>query len=148
MQLKRIITSVFLVICMCLAFCFPVYAEAATAYSSAESISPLYDIANHVMSELAVIGTKADCKSYASGNNVAKITVEQTLQKYSGWFWIWNTVDGASWLKTVNGLSVNLSNTKSGLSSGTYRLQSVFTLTDKNGKSETITVYSEEKVIG
>jgi len=40
-----------------------------------------------------------------------------------------------------------LSNSKSGLESGKYRLKSVFTLTDKNGKSETITIYSDEKSV-
>lgn len=34
------------------------------------------------------------------------------------------------------------------LDSGTYRLKSVFTLTDRNGKNETITIYSHEQKIG
>ena len=37
--------------------------------------------------------------------------------------------------------------TKSGLSSGTYRIETVFTLTANDGKTETITVYSEEVAI-
>lgn len=32
--------------------------------------------------------------------------------------------------------------------SGTYRLKSVFTLTNSSGKSETITVYSDEEMVG
>lgn len=36
---------------------------------------------------------------------------------------------------------------KQHLSSGKYRLKTVFTLTDKNGKTETITVYSDEKSV-
>ena len=35
----------------------------------------------------------------------------------------------------------------SGTASGTHRLKPVFTLTDSNDKSESITVYSNEKVI-
>lgn len=72
---------------------------------------------------------------------------EKAIEKYSGWFWIWNSVDGASWTKTVNTNSISMSNSKSGLSSGTYRLKSVFTLTSSSGKTETITIYSTEKSI-
>ena len=32
--------------------------------------------------------------------------------------------------------------------SGTYRLKSVFTPTNSSGKSETITVYSDEEMVG
>lgn len=145
MRLKRIIISILLAVCVCVGFCLPVYAETDAANPSIAIVSPLYDIANHATSDLVIVGTKAEYRSYALGNNAVTITVEQTLQKYSGWFWIWNNVDGASWSKTVNGSSVSLSNTKSGLTSGKYRLKSVFTLTDKNGKTETITVYSDEK---
>jgi len=122
----------------------PAYAESATGFSLVSGISPLYDIAKTVSSELNIIGTKAECVSQAEGDDAAKITIEQTLQKYSGWFWFWNDVDGATWTRTENRNSVRLSNTKSGLTSGTYRVKSVFTLTDKNGKTETITVDSNE----
>ena len=77
---------------------------------------------------------------------VTQITVEHTLEKHWG-LWIWNEVDGASWTKTVYSDTIRLSNTKSGLDSGTYRLKSVFTLTNSSGKSETITIYSEEETI-
>lgn len=49
--------------------------------------------------------------------------------------------------KTVNDNSIRLLNAKSGLTSGTYRVKSVFTLTDKNGTTETIMVYSDDKKI-
>ena len=137
------------VACLCSTwFATTVSAEATSTYSLVSSVSLLYDIAKNVNSDLSISGTKAECKSQVFGVNATKITVEHTLQKYSGWFWIWNDVEGASWSKTVNNSSLNLSNTKSGLSSGKYRLKSVFTLTDKNGKSETITVYSSEVSVG
>ena len=60
---------------------------------------------------------------------------------------MWDDVDGARWTKTVNIKTISVSNIKSELSSGTYRLKSIFTLTSLDGKSETITVYSEEKTI-
>lgn len=72
---------------------------------------------------------------------------EQTLEKYSGWFWVWNNVDCAVWSKTVNSNSIRLVNTKSGLTSGKYRMKSVFTLTNKQGKTEKITVYSDERSV-
>ncbi|MGN0683975.1 MAG: hypothetical protein ACI4JY_09895 [Oscillospiraceae bacterium] len=42
---------------------------------------------------------------------------------------------------------IRLSNSKSGLPSGTYWLKSVFTLTSSSGKTETVTIYSTEKSI-
>ena len=111
-------------------------------------ISPAYEYADSVSSRLYISEQTATCRSDADGCNVVSITVEQTLEKHSGWFWIWNSVDGANWTKTVNLNSISMSNTKSGLSSGTYRLKSVFTLTSSSGKTETITVYSDEKKVG
>ena len=146
-RLKRILASVLAAVCLCTCFSVTAYADTNTTYSFVSSVSPLYDIAKKVISTLTISGTNAQCTSRASGENAVKITVEQTLQKYSGWFWIWNDVDGASWTGTENRSSIRLFNTKSGLTSGKYRVKSVFTLTDKNGKTETITVYSDEKTV-
>ena len=44
----------------------------------------------------------------------------------------------------TNAVSVTFTNTKSGLTSGTYSVKSVFTVTLSNGTSETVTVYSNE----
>lgn len=144
-RLKRICASVLAAACLCTCFSVTAAADTDTTYSLVGSgISPLYDITKNASSELNLTGTKAECISRASGVDIAKITVEQTLQKFSGWFWIWIDVDGASWTRTENSSPVLMSNTKSGLTSGTYRVKSVFKLTDKNGKTETITVYSDE----
>lgn len=59
-----------------------------------------------------------------------------------------NEVDGASWSKTVKSSNLSMSNTKSGLDSGTYRLRTDFTVTSTSGSTETITVYSKEKSVG
>jgi len=75
---------------------------------------------------------------------VVKIVAEQYLQK-QGFLWIWTTYDGAEWIKTVYSNTLAMSNTKTGLSSGKYRLKTIFTLTDEQGETETITVYSDEK---
>lgn len=147
MWFKRLLASVLFAACLCTSFSTTAFAETATTNTFDSGISTLYDIAKNVYSELNIVGTKAECVSQTDGVNTIMITVEQTLQKYSGWFWIWDNVDGASWTKTENRSSISLTNTKSGLTSGTYRVKSVFTLTDKNGATETITVYSDEKKI-
>lgn len=112
-----------------------------------DEVSPAYEIAYNSTSSLTINDKMAYCISKAKGNNVVSITVEQTLEKYSGWFAIWNEVDGAYWSKTFTQSTISFSNTKSGLASGTYRLKSVFTLTNSSGKTETITIYSKEKSV-
>ncbi len=146
MWFKRIFASVLSAACLCSCFATPVYAESATGFSHVSGISPLYDIAKNVYSKLNIVGTSAECRSQADGVDAVRITVEQTLQKHWG-LWIWNDVDGAEWSKRVDYGSIYLFNSKSGLDNGTYRVKSVFTLTDKNGKSETITIYSDEQKV-
>ena len=136
MQLKKIIASLAASICL--------FANSGVAVYG---ISLAYEIAEHTTSTLSIVNGTAYCDSSAKGENAVSITLTQTLQKYWG-LWIWNSVDGAEWTRTVDRNSINLSNSKSGLDSGTYRVKSVFTLTDNNGKSETITIYSSEQKIG
>ena len=141
MKFKQILASVLTVVCLFTCFATTASAKNNSTYSAGDTASPQYKIAESIYSALSFVGTTAECVSQASGINTAKITVVQTLQKYSGWFWIWDDV--ASWTKTANSSSIFLGNTKSGLSSGKYRVKSVFTFTDKNGKTETITEYSD-----
>lgn len=147
MRFRQIAASALTVACLCTCYATTVSAKNVSACLSGDSASPLYDVADLAYSELDIIGTKAECKSQASGDDVVKITIEQTLQKYSGWLWIWDSVDDASWTTTENSDLARLANTKSGLTSGTYRVKSVFTLIDKYGKTETFTVYSDEKPV-
>ena len=146
MKFKKILAIVLTALCLFAAVGTVACADAVS--NSDDVISPAYEYADSVSSRLYISEQTATCRSDADGCNVVSITVEQTLEKHSGWFWIWNSVDGANWTKTVNLNSISMSNTKSGLSSGTYRLKSVFTLTSSSGKTETITVYSEEKKVG
>lgn len=98
--------------------------------------------------ELYFNDSTATCKSsyYASNSLVSSISATQTLEK-KGLFGIYSSVSGASWTKTVNSSNLSMSNTKSNLSSGTYRLKTVFTVTLSSGTSETVTVYSTEKTV-
>ena len=125
----------------------PIMQATAAAAEPYSIVSPLYEIAQDTYSGLFVNGLTATCKSYTNSNSAVKITAEQYLQK-QGFLWIWGTYDGAEWTKTVNTNTISMSNSKSGLESGKYRLKTVFKLTDKNGKTETITVYSDEKSVG
>ena len=147
MRFKQILASVLTVACLFTCFTATASAQDASTYSTDYGIAPIYNIATSVSSTLNFIGTTAECESQADGIDTVKITVVQTLQKYSGWFWIWNDVDGATWTRTENRNTINLMNTKSGLPSGKYRVKSVFTLTNSSGKTETLTIYSDTEKI-
>lgn len=140
--MKKVI-SIMLSLLLC--FSFSVSANAMTA--SFGSVQPYYEKANEAESKLIINGTTAICKSTIIGTpDVTTIVAVQTLEK-QGFLWFWDTYDDTTWTKTVNSNTLTMSNTKYGLESGNYRLKTVFTLTDKQGKTETITVYSDEKTI-
>lgn len=139
----RKIVSLLMSLLMC--FSLPVTASAQTIPTSIAQ--PYYEKANNATSSLYISGTTATYKSTVKGDpDVVKIVAEQYLQK-QGFLWIWTTYDGAEWTKTVYSNTLTMSNTKTGLSSGKYRLKTIFTLTDKYGESETFTVYSDKKSV-
>ncbi len=147
MHLKEKIASLGAAILLYSNFSVVTYADTATVTSiENDGISPAYEITNSCSSNLEIVGGIAECKSIAKGTDAISITVTQTLQKYWG-LWIWEDVNGATWTETTDINFVCLYNTKSNLTSGTYRVKSTFVLTDANGKSETITIYSNEQKI-
>ena len=113
MKLKRTMAMVLSAFCLFTTVGTVAYAE--TVSNPDYGVSPAYEYADIASSRLSISGQTAYCTSETEGDAVS-ITVEQTLEKYSGWFWIWNNVDGANWTKTVNDNTIRLSNTKSGLS--------------------------------
>lgn len=145
MHTQKIIASLGVLLCVFVNFSAVAYADTTVSFSDYRS-SVLYEIADTTDSILNIEDETAYCISSATGTNTARITIKHTLQKYWG-LWIWNDVKGAEWSRTEERNSVRLSNSISGLDSGTYRVKSVFTLTNKSGKSETITVYSETKSV-
>lgn len=147
MKFKRILSVLMATICLCIGFGSTAYAEETDTYISDE-IVPAYEIAEKLSSFLSISGTKATCESSAKGDDCVSITVTHTLQKYSGWFLIWDDVENSTSEKTVNTNTVMLSTTESGLESGTYRLKSTFSLTSSSGSVETKTIYSAEKKVG
>ncbi len=145
MHFKKMVASLAAAVILCLNFSAVSYAEMVNPFED-YGISLTYEIATSCKSDLEIISGTAYCTSIAEGTDAVSITVTQTLQKHWG-LWIWTDVKGAEWTRTENRNSVRLSNSISGLDSGTYRLKSVFTLTDKNGKSEKIKIYSNEQEI-
>ncbi|MGN0553140.1 MAG: hypothetical protein ACI4I1_07135 [Oscillospiraceae bacterium] len=146
MKLKRLTALLLTIACLSSTPNMTAFAENNETFVVNEGVAPAYEIAKNVSSELNISGATAYCTSTVRGDNTASITVTQTLQKFWG-LWIWNDVSGAEWTKTVNYSTTTLSSTKSGLDSGTYRVKSVFELTDQNGETETITIYSDEVTI-
>jgi hypothetical protein len=104
------------------AFLVPVY-NAEAAYVP---ITPYYSYTATATSSLGIIGGTAYCSSILEGGaSVTKITAHQYLQKKNSQN-SWSTISGGSWTKTVNDFDLLMSNTKSSLSSGSYRLKTVF----------------------
>lgn len=105
--------------------------------------SPAYSYARDCISELSISGTTATCKSTVNGyyDKTTKIVVNQTLQKKNSsgnWEYVY------SWYDTIYNYNGSLTNTKSSLSSGTYRVKTVATVY-AGTEHETITEYSQEK---
>lgn len=107
--------------------------------------APAYSYTSSCSSELSISGKTATCKSSATGyyNKTTEIVVQQYLQKKNSsdkWEAVYN------WSDTIDGFKGSVTNTKASLSSGTYRLKTVFTVYAGTA-SETIYAYSNEKTI-
>ena len=123
----------------------------SSAYDSiVEEKYEVADVNSAQKSSILIIdnNNKATCKSVFSDidNNIYSIKVIQTLEKHWA-FGIFLSVDDANWEKTVYSDCVSFTNYKFSLGNGTYRLKTVFTVTMRNGQTETITVYSSEESI-
>ena len=138
-MLKRLVSLFFVIL-------FSITLIGGTVWASDIST---YDISGHEKTSILSISNKtATCKSTyrSSGNNIESITIVQTLEKNS-WFIFWGTI-GDECTKTVyNTGDVSFINYKYNLDSGTYRVKSVFTVKLKDGRTETITVYSSEHIV-
>lgn len=134
--LKKIVSVV-------LIFVLSIIAVSSVVSASEISIYTLYT--SSCNSTLTTSGTTATCTSKATGylGETTKIIFNQTLQKKSS-SGAWNNFD--SWSETVYSYKGSVSNTKYSLSSGTYRLKTVFTVY-AGTNSEEITKYSSEKTI-
>lgn len=134
--MKKLV-SIAIVLVMALTFCTTAFADVSTYATGTNG----HDC------ELFISGTTATCISIytADGDDVTEVVLTQSLEK-QGFFWTWSKVAG-EWTKTSDGSSMALTNTVSDLKKGTYRVKTVFTVTDKNGKEETIPLYSSEEKV-
>ena len=101
-----------------------------------------YQYTSSISSDLYISNNTADCRSTVIGysNTATRVEITQTLQKKSGNSWNFYT----SWVKNYYTWYGMLTTTKSGLSSGTYRLKTVAKVYSGNSY-ETITVYSSTR---
>lgn len=91
------------------------------------AVEPRYAYTTSASSYLTISYNKASCISSVSANNsVTKISATQYLEKKNGR--TWSTVSGCVWSDSSNRNSLTMSNSKSSLSSGTYRVRTVFTV--------------------
>lgn len=133
---KKLVSVIFVIVVSVM--CFGMVA-------SAEGAVPFTIYTYSTTSTLTISGTKATCVSKATGysGETTKIVMEQTLQKKTssgGWSEV------ASWSETDTGYIGSATNTKSSLSSGTYRLKTVFTVY-AGSDYEVLTKYSTEKTV-
>lgn len=137
-MLKKIVTVIMI---------FALMLSLLTVNISASDIAVCDLSAATKSSTILISNNTANCLSLYFDNQKAKsVKIEQSLEKHS-FLWVWEKVGGA-WTKSAsNTSSLSLSNTKTGLSGGKYRVKTVFTVTTSDGRTETVTVYSSEKTI-
>jgi len=119
-----------------------------TATVSAETnieITPFYLYTGSMTNSLIITGNTASCKTVVTGlSTVTKIETTQYLQIQSGNSWV--NVSGASWSSSATSTRLSMTNEKSGLSSGTYRLYAESTVYSGTN-SEKVTGYSNSVTI-
>ena len=136
-MLKKII-SMMLCLVVIMSIC-------SISVSASDLISINYAYTRSCNSDIVVSNTTITAKSTVMGysGKTTKIVIKQTLQKKSS-SGTWTTVGTSS--NTVNSHINVYSKKYTSLSSGKYRLKSVFTVYAGNN-SETITKYSSEKTV-
>lgn len=148
MKMKKIAVLMSLVL-MLFAMPLSAYAESVSpCAASAPPAAPNWKLTVSATSALVIEGTTAICASIVTGgSSVTSLTIEQYLQK-EGFLWIYFSYDDTSeWKTTVNRNATSFNNEKSGLTRGTYRVKTIATLKTADGRSETITVYSDPVTI-
>lgn len=131
--------KIFSVICVVVSvLCFGLVA-------SAESFAPFTLYTDSASSTLTISGTTATCTSKATGyvGTTTKIVIQQTLQKKTS-SGTWSKVNG--WSETDSGYKGSATNKEYNLTSGTYRLKTVFTVYAESN-SEVVEKLSKEITI-
>ena len=144
--MKKIAVLMTLVLMLCVMPLTAFAAEPASPYAAPNPpATPNWKYTWDIVSYLAYEGTTMTCVSVITAfDEVTSIKVEQTLQK-QGLFWVWAKPDKDSeWTTIVYDFVADVYNYKTVTESGRYRLKTVVTVTNEDGKSEKITIYSEE----
>ena len=133
------------IVCFTLAM---IIAMSVTMFASAEIATP-YDLTSagkHSSLSIDSSGVVTMMSNFeTTDRSVIQVDIEHSLEKHA-YLWTWNNVGGKS-SKTVFDNINYLITYRTGLESGTYRLKSVFTAYLDDGRSETVTVYSNELTI-
>lgn len=143
--MKKKIAAALISTTIFLSFSGTVYAENDKNTNVVESVQPRYAYTTFASSKLTISGTTATCNSSARGlTGVNKIEATQYLEKKISQD-KWDTID--HWSTSVNGFCLDeMTNKKTNLSSGTYRLRTVFVVYMGND-SESPEKISSEKTI-
>ena len=106
-----------------------------------EGIMPLrYSLISTISASLDINGNTANCTGrVTTPEEVYKIQITMTLQKYSGGDWIEHT----TWSRTVYNTDDFILSKPSTIGSGSYRVHVVGTVTPYEGSNETQTATSE-----
>lgn len=131
--------SVLLVVCIMMGICVT---------ASASTVVDTYDLSSATKTCTLTISSSGRAefisRFYSSDTSIKCVRIDQTLEKFS-FLWFWDSL--GTWNLTTYDSSASNANAKNGLTSGTYRVKSDFTVTYKNGQKETVTVYSSEKKV-
>lgn len=139
-MLRKIIS---VVLSLTVIFSFGLTVSAACGESG---ISPYYLYTLTGSSSLSISNGTATCKSQLTGISLktTKIIGNQYLEKKNGKNW--EIVDGGIWNDSTSGIILTLTNTKSSLDSGTYRVTAIFTVYS-GGSSEIVEAVSNEVTV-
>lgn len=142
---KKIAAALAAAAAMLCAFSGTTYAENNQDTSRIESVQPRYSYTVAIYSNITIDGTTATCKSSATGmTGVTQIEATQYLERKISDD-EWESVD--HWYSSVSGnILEGMTNKKENLSSGTYRVRSVYVV-HKGSASETLEKISFEKTI-
>lgn len=146
MKMKRIIACILIASCLFSQSGIIVNADDNISESAIETVYETRSTyLQTALSSLTISGTTATCKSDATGNSsVTQIIGDMYLMKYSSSNG-WQDID--AWRLQQGGRNYSNTKTKTGLSSGSYRLRTEFTVSARNGATETVTAYSGIKVV-
>lgn len=112
---------------------------------TAYAVEARFAYVTSVTSTLTISSNTAYCVSVAKGNStVTKIEGTQFLEKKNGSKW--ETVGECEWDDSSNRNSLTMSNSKSSLGSGTYRVRAVFTVYCGSDSEEVEKISKEETI--